>query len=55
MGEGEAVGFKKSKGKVKVCVDGKIKVKNEKLVDFTLACNGKNCVNLNFASQSQSF
>ena len=38
--EGEAVGFKKKKGKVKVCVDGKIKVKNEKLVEFSLACNG---------------
>ena len=39
--EGEAVGFKKKKGKVKICNDGKIKVKNEKLVEFTLACNGE--------------
>merc|ERR1711892_913880 len=38
--EGEAVGFNKERGKVKICDGGKIKVKNEKLVQFTLACNG---------------
>merc|ERR1711892_1113786 len=40
VGEGEAVGFNKKRGKVKICDGGKIKVKNEKLVQFTLACNG---------------
>ena len=41
VGEGEAIGFNKKMKKVKVCKDGKIKVKKEKLVKFTLACNGK--------------
>ena len=40
VGEGEAIGFKKKTGKVKICQDGKIKVKTEKLVKFTIACNG---------------
>ena len=40
VGEGEAIGFKKKSGKVKICQDGKIKVKKEKLVKFTIACNG---------------
>merc|ERR1711934_1305676 len=38
--EGEAVRFLKKFKKVKVCLDGKLKYKPIKDVEFTLACNG---------------
>ena len=46
VGEGEAIGFKKKTGKLKICQEGKIKVKKEKLVKFLIACNGMYFLNL---------
>merc|ERR1719273_1712756 len=38
--EGEAVRFLKKFKKVKLCLDGKLKYKPIKDVEFTIACNG---------------
>ena len=46
VGEGEAIGFKKKTGKLKICQEGKIKLKKEKLVKFLFACNGMYFLNL---------